>query len=439
MNVQIQRCYHLSPDQVLISKKWRSSRFPRELTLNLGAWRKRMQVVFSDRLASDTIGISTALFPSLTIPANLYYESRWMGTQLIVGPVIALIVGKQELNQDAFDEFETYLQDYASINGLVYICAESGINTQAKTIEGYYYDPQASEEEECWKQGVFPYPGSVFRRVLLQDRIHYDLVTTLQGRLFNGYLFNKYEMWDALSKVPSLRNHLPETALFIGVEDVNRMLARYPSVYLKPMFGGYGIGILKIDQTADGYRLYDGDKVDKSFQAVAEIADDLNPLIMQHYIIQQAVPLLYEDRHVDFRIILQKDGSQSWKSSAVLAKFGRVDQIFTNDASAVMTGMEALMEIFELTEQEAEAKEQQIIDLCIQASHVMEQRYARFGMYGDFGFDVIIDQSKRIWLLEINKFHQYEIGLYVDDNPDELYEKFVTTPLAYAKALAGFG
>ena len=51
-----------------------------------------------------------------------------------------------------------------------------------------------------------------------------------------------------------------------------------------------------------------------------------------------------------------------------------------------------------------------------------------YGNYGDLGIDVIVDQNRQIWLLEINKFHEHDIGLYVD-SATGLYERIVITPL----------
>lgn len=396
-----------------------------------------MRVLFSERLSVRTIGLSTHLFPGLTFPDHLPYECQLQNTTLLLGPVIGMIVGRQGISDDTFEEFESYLAKYETIKGLIYLCAESGIHTARKTIEGYYYDPHETEDNKRWKQGVFPYPGAIYRRVLLKDSIYYDLARELRGRIFNSYLFNKFEMWNVLSREPSILPHLPDTAILKGSESLNHMLTKHKSVYLKPIYGGYGLGILKVDKNEEGFRFYNSLEVDKHTKSLVDLEDDLQQLVKGYYLVQQAVPLTYEDRQVDFRVILQKDKSKTWKSSGMVARFGRIERIYTNEVSGVAMGVEALQEIFSITEQEAIGIEHGITYLCIKASRLLEKQYAAYGEYGDLGIDVIVDQHQHIWLLEVNKFHEHDIGLYIDSDP-ELYERMVTTPLEYAKALAGF-
>ena len=436
MNVKIQRFDQLPPQLILIPKQMETRSFPMQITLSLGTWRKRMKVQFTEKLNKDVIGLSSQLYPELTIPEHLPYEIKLQQSNLLLGPIIGMIIARREITEDMFEEFEPYLKNYQKLNGIIYLCAESGIDPQKKTIQGFYYNPDAVEESP-WTEGVFPYPGAVYRRVLLTDRIYYDLAREVRGKIFNSYLFNKYEMWNVLSKVPSIHKYLPETAVLRGIDNLDDMLRRYESVYLKPVFGGYGLGIVKVDKMPNGYRLFDGHTIDKHFTELSEMEEFIQPLEKQYYIVQQAVPLTFDHRHVDFRLILQKDKSRTWKSSGMLARFGRIEKVYTNEVSNVTMGYEALMEIFSLTREEAFQKEKEITDLCIEASRLLEQYYAGYGDYADFGIDVIVDQGQRIWLLEVNKFHEHDVGLLVDSDTG-LYERIVTTPLEYVKALAGF-
>lgn len=152
------------------------------------------------------------------------------------------------------------------------------------------------------------------------------------------------------------------------------------------------------------------------------------------YLIQQAIPASFEGRPVDFRVILQKDGSQKWTCSGIIAKIGRLGRINTNNASTLEPGREALQRIFGLTPEQALEKEKEIIGICTEACQIIEDAY---GYYGDVGIDVMVDDNLKVWVLEINKSHQHEMAKRLKKDPD-MYQRVVTRPLEYARVLAGF-
>lgn len=403
-----------------------------KVTLHLGAWKKKLSIKPNKALDENTIGLPNNLVDPYTIPGNLSYDMYLSGEDLHLGPVIAFFVGEEWLSPERRGKWLAYCRNYSQIRGLVYFCTVSRVDIRTKTIKGYYFDPNAGETGQL-KPGIFPYPGVVYRRARMGPDIFCDLIKHVHGKIFNAYIFNKWEMWTALSKAGFI--HTPYTASLNGPYSLQKMLCLYNPVYLKPQIGRFGSGIQKIEKTPDGYLFKERSGVEHQAKDLTQVFQ----LIQKHkkkdnYIIQQGVPLDFQKKPVDFRVILQKDGSKKWTCSGIIAKIGIPGRIYTNNISAILLGREALQMIFGLSPERALAKENEIIRICTKACLLLDRAY---GHFGDVGIDVVVDKNLKIWVLEINKSHQHSIARYMDEDPD-MYSRVLTRPLEYAKALAGF-
>jgi len=114
---------------------------------------------------------------------------------------------------------------------------------------------------------------------------------------------------------------------------------------------------------------------------------------------------------------------------------GFKSRIHTNNISYIGFGREALQIIFRLSPEQALEKENEMIRICTEACLIIERAY---GHFGDVGIDVVVDENLKIWILEINKSHQHDIARYLQKDDPNMYNKLVSMPLEYAKALAGF-
>lgn len=87
-----------------------------------------------------------------------------------------------------------------------------------------------------------------------------------------------------------------------------------------------------------------------------------------------------------------------------------------------------------MNEREVFLKEQEMMDLCISACKTLDKCG---GNYADLAIDMIIDESLKVWLMDIHQLYDHKLPLYsIQDR--QMYLKVVTTPFEYAKSLAGF-
>lgn len=423
----------LKPNQILLPGQ---IAIPPSAVLHFGAWKKRVDVEFNDHLPQDTIGLPVHLKTEVTIPDQLPYEMYADGTDLHLGPVIALLISKKGLTPGLLNEYRGYFANYQSIKGLIYLCSVNGINPRNKTVEGYYYNPQDNEDKAPWVQGIFPYPGVIYRRIRInKSGLYDDLIVHTDRRIFNPYYLNKWELWESIRSNPLILDHLPHTKLLDNPQSLKEMMALYGSVYLKPANGSMGQGIVKLEKTSKGYlyiNRYKGrtfiNNEDKLWAFLRRMRNG------RKYLIQQSVALTYQNKNVDFRVIMQKDGSKQWTCSGMIARYGKEGRFYTNDVSSISVGRDALRTVFPFNEEEAGRKEEEIISICTSACQLIEHKY---GPFGDVGIDVTVDPNQKVWLLEINSRHQHMMPSYLQDDP-QMYSRVLTRPLEYAKSWAGF-
>ena len=410
---------------------------PRKCILHYGNWRREVDIVLNDTLSKKDFQLSKRLLGDLSLPEAINYQLKWDGRNLCIGPVIAFFtVSRKKQLIENLDRFKPYFSIYPAFSGLVYICSNDSVDMDNKTIEGYYLDP--SDLESPWKDGIFPYPNSIYRKTGFTGRLYNEFISEIGDRMFNTYFFNKWELWEWLGDHSKCTNYLPYTERLENREQLERMLDQYGEVYLKQVAGHKAKGIIKVYRNEEGmhfqYRLK-GTVSPESNEMVDEFLNEINE--KRNYLVQQAIPIKqYDERNFDFRVIMQKDGHGKWICNANIARFGKQKSIATNfllDGFA-LSGVEAIKRVFNLTERDAFKKEQEMIHAC---KLICEQLDRCAGHYGDLGVDVIIDADQKIWVLEVNKLHDHKYPQYALED-EQMYYRVVTTPFAYASYLAGF-
>lgn len=438
--MQIQKIPGLPPNQILLSNQFPSNRRPENnrVHFHFGSWIKKVDIQYDKHISENTIGLPANFSRHITIPSTIPYELFVDGPHIHVGPVIAFMVSRKKLTTKLLDYYRVYVSNCHNMKGLIYICSLNEINIANKTVQGYYYNPvRANRGKDPWEKGNFPYPGALYRKIRLINDIRYnDLSERVGNKIFNSINFNKLQLKDCLTSDPQMREHLPDTAPLNNLQVLNKMLSLYGSVYLKPVKGSFGSGITKVDRMRSrrGYIFIhrNGTKtVVNKKRMVEKLVRHLTN--SDHYLIQQSVAFISNNKHMDFRVIMQKDGNEIWKCSGIIARFGKEGRIYTNDISTIQLGRVALRTTFQLDDDQASNKEQEIISICKQACIILEKFY---GNYGDLGIDVIVDKALKVWLLEVNCQHQPEIAA-PKENPQMFYT-VITRPFEYARALAGF-
>ncbi|KAB3529308.1 YheC/YheD family endospore coat-associated protein [Alkaliphilus serpentinus] len=408
---------------------------PKKITLHFGQLKMELKAVVRKTLAYDTIGLSHKLHSKFLIPKDVPYEIYNDDGDVYIGPLIAYISlskYKQLLNQKYVKSLPSFL-DYNSVKGVIVICAEDSINLKSGTIEGYYL----SKGQKKWKEGIFPLPDAIFNHSLMNQNRISSLQKKIGDKVFNSYRLNlnKWETWQLLSTNSKIAPHLPYTEKYTNIAKVKGLLEKYHSLYLKPASRARGIGQMKLDKERRGISLVDFEKNKLFFKDYQDLSKFLDRKISTNYIVQQAVHYKAKNRHVDFRLVLQKNSDRKWGLTGLVARIAKEGSIITNaqGRDQSILGKKALKSIFGLSDEKAKSIISQMTDIVIEAVNMYEKNGYHLG---DLAADIALDPNLHIWLLELQL--NYGVNARTTEGLTEFFQRVVSTPFKYAKALSGF-
>lgn len=413
---------------------------PIRAILQVGVFKKEVEVKFTSEMKRGEIGIPRTLYTEFTLPEELDYHIKINGREIKLGPIIAFIPFNRSkiLDKEQLDKALEYFYRYNEIGGLIYICNSRSFHFDTLTIEGYAYIPNSDGREGGWKKGIYPIGNAMYKRVDLVKKVYNQLISIMGDTIFNSYFFDKYELWKYVSDCPRLQQHLPETKEYVSAEDTMEFIDKYKVVYLKPLFSSMARGIAFLQKLEENKYLYRVRYKEDQYYNRKELIETIERLIEEEqYIIQQGIIIKeYKKRRYDFRVIMQKDDSRKWGCTGIITRFGKEDSHITNfrtDGFAKV-GYEGLKLGLSISLKDAFVIEQEIITVCKTMCNYLDNTV---GNYGDVGFDVVIDENNHIWILEINKLHDHNYPIFALED-EEMYYSLVTKPLLYAKTLAGF-
>ncbi|MBO3285694.1 YheC/YheD family protein [Paenibacillus sp. FSL M8-0228] len=211
-------------------------------------------------------------------------------------------------------------------------------------------------------------------------------------------LASKWLKTKALLHHPYTAVYIPETCLY-SEEQLRMMLRRHAFVFIKPVKGGGGIGVMRVAKERRGYTCTRMEHMHR-FSHFRALVIGINKLRIQRpYLIQQGIQLAsIQGRPVDYRVKVVKEG-QRWDFRAVVARHARPGLVITNlcKGGTLLKGTEALRMIY--PRRLAAQKRREIIELTQRCIPVLEKRFPGIGQ---LGFDYGLDQNGRVWILEVN-------------------------------------
>lgn len=417
-----------SENDVYLSSDLANQHALKDAEVQFGQLIRKVSVKISKVLPANTIHISKSIFKPYTIPTNLPYEIVIHKNRIKLGPVIGIVISyKRFFNHQ---EYVGRTHEYTKIKGLLFICRPNTIDFEKNSISGYYFNPHGKTKSTQWIEGTFPFPNVMYnRRMNLQEKI-YNQLTQGKVQVFNSHYINKWEQFELFSQKANLQSYLPET-LKLTKSSLAIMLEKHEEIYVKPTKRANGSGIKLIKKSDQGFLLIENDSSQKNYKTVHSL---FKAIQKRNTILQQSVAFKTDNRNVDFRVCIQKDQSTTWKHQGISCKVSKENSIITNakGRDAILTGLESLITIYQLPYDEAKRKENEMFQLCQKLAESIEENGIHLG---DVAFDIIIDSNLQLWVLESQIRYQ---AFSKEEHEYEFYYKTMTTPMYYAKALAGF-
>ena len=406
--------------------------------LRFGSRTLALDFHLSPQVQPDELLLSADCVERLHLPLFCRFELRLQYNELHLGPFIGILACRSKTNLDhMLRALSNYLLDYRSIQGAVLAFSLDGLDEANRTICGYLFNPMTGK----WEEGTHHYPDVVFRRIRMSDHIRMHLRESLGHRLFNDYIFDKWEMHQWLSQIPSLASHLPDTMLYKKGEDLVQMMERHRQVIVKPIAGSQGLGVYRVSQRDDGVLLHfyqDGVLQEHRVEDAEEAADFLaERLKKRNCLVQQALELVQDEGQVvDFRLIVVKNERGIWEFMGAIGRRGPVGSIVSNISRGGTAQMAEILlqKVLQLDQEQACQSVLQMSDLALETAAGIE----RCGVHaGNLGIDMALDRRGKMWLIEVNNLDPNHT-IAVDAGDRQLFYKVRRANMMYAKYLAGF-
>ncbi len=407
--------------------------------LSFGSQKQSASLRPNGALAQDEVWLSAQLSQGLHLPDYPLYELRAVQGELRVGPHIGLLVSEDDrkLTASRLKKMLSYAKAYDRLHGALVVFALDQIDQEHRLITGYGYNPA----QRCWQRGIFPYPAALYRTIGLNSAWKNHFLSAIGDKMFNSRFFSKWDMYQWFSGDAELNPHLPVTVPYGSPQDVLAMLARFPVVYIKPVSGLRGRGIVRMSAANPGFSCeYRANRKNRRIpladwaQACAYLERRFHS---GKYLIQQAVDLLeYQGGIIDFRCVLQKDQAGAWVCQAIVGRSGAKGSIVSNISSggAAFPAADILQRALATSLETIAQQQNEMAAFAIRVCHKLDG----YGIHcGTLGLDVGLDSQGKLWLIEINN-RDPDPTIALDIQDAELYDRLKTGPLFYAKFLAGF-
>lgn len=292
-------------------------------------------------------------------------------------------------------------QDEPGMLGLGY---EQSINWIKGTMCGYVLDNRPDRAGDVIGT-CFPIPASVRLLSGIRSGVVRRLRRCTGNRTFNSVRrMCKWQFHRLLAKVPEVRDHLPETRLLTGFDDLSAMLERHGCVFVKHAKGLLGRKACRVRQLRGGLEVCHLNKDEQVKIRFASLQRAI-PYIQrvtgkERCVVQQGIPITgVQGQAVTCRIITVRDRSGGWWAPVTMATVAPKGAAFTNLGldSEILTNLQLH---YGMGASEAQMLVGRMTTLCLAASRVLEVPFHPLGL---LGFDVAVAVgTKRIWLLEAN-------------------------------------
>lgn len=303
-----------------------------------------------------------------------------------------------------------YLEAAAREGAFACVFDPVNIDVQRKRLRGYILANRTTEGQRLVALADLAIPPVIYDQIISRS---YDRSKTFtQAReylkqvsvIFNDGYFDKWEVHSWLAMVPKLRMHVPHTALVTGPETLRTFLQKHETVFIKPIHGSLGIGIIRVQRVGDVWQAVLRTK--QGLGTTVEVHDAKS--IYQHFrarltrnphIVQQGIALAqFEERPFDIRLLVQKNRQGHWKRTKmyirVAAKGDFTSNLATGGQAFPLSALTFDQDVSLSNVKQTIRQLEKLIPACI------EEQSGR--ILGEMGIDLGVSETGEIYVIEVN-------------------------------------
>lgn len=334
--------------------------------------------------------------------------------------------------------YEQMIIEGEKLDMQVIVFTPADVNEEEKKVRAHIYNIKTKK----WLRKWTAIPQLIFDRCRIQRSPRMKQLREFKSKFTSLYflnrpLGNKWTMHQKLLSSPLIEKYLPHTIKYTRNSDLIQMLKKYHVVYVKPVNGTGGRGILRIEQHSAQSVKVEGRDHDRriispriiSIIALKEFINKWN-VTSTSYLIQQGIPLTLKNGRVhDYRILVQKDGNGSWSVTGGAGRIGAARSITANlhgGGSAI--SMTKLMQTFVDSSVDLQTVQDEINLLSIELAVFLEQQGYHLC---ELAIDIAIDRNGKIWIIELNPKPSREVFRQIGEH--DRYLEAIRRPLEYAR------
>ncbi|WP_244996326.1 YheC/YheD family protein [Paenibacillus sp. FSL W8-0186] len=319
----------------------------------------------------------------------------------------------------------------------VFVFTPMDVHHEKKLIHSLQFDLKSKKWSRKWRS----FPNLIFDRGRIQKNKRFEQLVKFRNRYNSSFTFlnrpirDKWAIYQLLSSKPRFRPHLPETAIFQNMSDVYRFMRNYSCVYVKPMQGTGGRGILRVDRLGKELYLIQGRTLARKIIPAQKMHKArLAPYLIRwkakkNYLVQQGIEIKLPNGRVhDFRMLVQKNGAGKWAVTGCAGRVGPPRSVTSNlHGGGHAVPMNTLLKLASHSEEKRVEIRRTAEKLSIDVAATLE---ANYGALCELALDLAIDPSGKVYLLEVNPKPAREV--FNQSGDPEAYRAAIARPLEYA-------
>ncbi|WEK55310.1 MAG: YheC/YheD family protein [Candidatus Cohnella colombiensis] len=323
----------------------------------------------------------------------------------------------------------------------VFVFTPQDVDMGNSRIHALIYKP----ELRSWNRSWVRFPNVIYDRCRIQRSGRFQQLLAFRKRyshlsFLNRPLRNKWTIYQTLTKVSSFRNHLPLTRLYQSVDDVNMLLRNFSTVYVKPINGTGGRGILRIDRMNADRFLLQGRNQSRGIVQPRQITRSQLAQALRswntrgdRFIAQQGLNIKLPNGRVhDYRMLVQKNGLGVWEVTGCAGRIGPIRSITSNlHGGGQAVSMNKLLKQWIGSDLAIANIRTTAETFSINVAKHLETTY---GALCELALDLAIDRSGKIWLIEVNPKPAREVFRQAGER--DVYQQAISRPIDYALWMA---
>jgi hypothetical protein len=296
----------------------------------------------------------------------------------------------------------------------VYVITADNLKLTGNRMFGFRYNP----DRRSWVRDWMPAPHVIYNRVPFRKmEMHPEVQQTIQAcirsnqvNLYNPSFFNKWSLFEWLNKSAHTRKYIPATEQLSSPFRLERLLRNHPVVYLKPIKGKAGKGIMRLERKIGKYNQPEYElcvqsnkemvyRVHQSIDSLWKDVDERRGT--KEYIMQQGITLTsYNSRAYDLRVLIQKNALGAWSVTGIGARVAGKFSITTHvpQGGSIEDPLKLLTHAF------GQKEATSILKRTKRAAVVLAKQIEKSSGHqlGEMSMDLGVDTSGRIWFFEAN-------------------------------------